>query len=448
MEEVGVLSQNACGDMTRNVVTCELQGVCEHELGNTRKVLDLIADDPVMLNEQRNLPRKHKISVSGCGRACGQTLMNCQGWHPVVRTENGVQEIGWKFHAGGGLGALPHLAKAIFDWVPEDMVVAVSRASTEAFRRYGDRRKRRFARLKILVDRLGQKGYQNLLFDILKEYGVEGLGRIERSVSVPDIEESYLMGQSFIAQKQKGFYTVRCIIPRSEMSAELAHRFADWSTKYGNGEIMLTNRQNAQFRFVAEDKLQALVNELEAHNVELNGHESLPDAVSCVGSTLCNLAVSDTPNTYRKIMDELAKDETYWKSIGPLTINMNGCPNSCGQHWVSDIGLRGMRKREELGSDEAFTVYVGGNLAGEGHIAEFATDCRATDVVTVIKRMLDVYLANRTNQSELFRQYIKRVGVARFSKQLNLNETIPQKPENIRNKELNDIFHQVIKEAR
>jgi ferredoxin-nitrite reductase len=165
---VGLDSKNACGDVTRNIATCPLQGVCPHEVKDVRPMLQAIAEDPEIRDEQRNLPRKHKLSINGCGRACGQTLMNCQSWHPVRRGD----EVGWAYYAGGGLGARPYMAKAIFSWVPEDLVLPVTRAATEVYRRLGNRRVRAYARLKVVVDELGPQAFGEQVIS-----GVERAGR-------------------------------------------------------------------------------------------------------------------------------------------------------------------------------------------------------------------------------------------------------------------------------
>ncbi|HSR88622.1 MAG TPA: nitrite/sulfite reductase, partial [Pontiella sp.] len=154
MAEVGITTKNGCGDVPRNIVGDSLAGAGPNQLGDSLKLIRWMADDDEIQN-QRNLPRKHKISVASSNDALAQTLMNCQGWVPVER--DGI--IGWKYHAGGGLGARPYLAKAIFDWVPEERVLDVTRAAIEAFRRHGNRRNRAHARLKVVVDTMGARKF-------------------------------------------------------------------------------------------------------------------------------------------------------------------------------------------------------------------------------------------------------------------------------------------------
>lgn len=447
MQEVGVLTHNACGDVTRNVVACPMQGVCPHEIGDSGRMLTALADDSELLHEQRNLPRKLKISVAGCGRSCGQTLMNCQGWHPVERNGANGPEIGWKFHAGGGLGARPRLAKATFDWVPEDLVPDVARATVEAFRRHGDRRKRAFARLKFVVERKGLDGFRRILLGILEERGVGGLGRLEFSAGPADVAPSFLDGQGVIPQKQAGFNTVRIVIPRSEFTSAEARRFAAWAREFGDGSLTFSARQNLLLHSVPDAKVDELVGQLEAAGYDLEAHERVPGAVACVGTTMCNLAVADTPNTYHRIVAELGQDREWWKRIGTVLINMNGCPNSCGQHIIVDIGLRGARLTEAEGSDEGYSVFVGGSLAGAGHLGEYVCDVAANDVTRLLKRMLDAYLAERHSDDERFGAFARRIGGAGVAK-LIASPPAERQPANLRNLSLAGVFDQVVSENR
>lgn len=446
MAAVGVLTRNACGDVTRNVVTCPLAGVCPHELTDTRAMLQAVADDPELLHDQRNLPRKHKVSVAGCGRACGQTLMNCQGWYPVARTTGaGDPEIGWKYHAGGGLGARPRIGRVIFDWVPADLVVPVTGAATEVFRRHGDRRKRAWARMKILVDRLGPQAFGEAVLAVLRERGVEGVERIEPAETPEaDVLPSFLAGQSTILQSN-GKFAVRVMIPRSELSDTDARRFAGWARDFGDGEVMFTARQNLILRNVPEDRVGDLETAIANAGFRLDAHEHLPDVVACVGTTMCNLAVSDTPGTYRRIVAELGADAAWWRRIGPLTINMNGCPNSCAQHAAHDIGLRGTRREEETGSDEGYSIYVGGSLAGTGHVGDYVGDVVAADVVPALRRLLDVYLELRRDGHERFGTFARRVGAEALRRALGVADQ--EDPANVRNLRLRPVFDEVFEAA-
>lgn len=449
MKEVGILTRNACGDVCRNVVSCSLRGVCPHEVTDTASMIMALADDPVLRDQQRNLPRKHKISVSGCASACGQALMNCQGWYPVQRTgADGMPVTGWALTAGGGLGALPHLGQLIFNWVPEDLVIPVARAVVESHNRYGNRRLRKYARLKIVVAEMGAQKYGECLLTILRESQTAGLERIEFAYgSTPDFNPIPYAGESVIAQRQQGLNTVRVLIPRSDLSGAEAIRFAAWTEEFGSSTIAFTNRQNLEFRDVPDASVTPLTTRLHDAGYRTRGFEHLPDIVSCVGSTLCNLAVSDTPNTYRQLMAAFADDEELMTAVGPLRINMNGCPNACAQHWLADIGLRGRRTRGENGSEEGFSLYVGGRLDAAGHIAEHVLDVTSTDLISTIRHLLALYLQER-DDGELFGTYARRLGGVALGEKMKQTLHVPSiEPIHQRNLKLDESLRNVFREV-
>lgn len=423
MEAVGMTTKNGCGDVTRNTVTCSMQGVCPNEVGShVRSLIEEVATDPEIRDQQRNLPRKHKISIAGCDRACAQTLINCQGWVPITRaTADGASESGWRFHAGGGLGAKPFTGKVVFDWVPEDLALYVARATVEAFRRHGDRRKRALARLKIVVDRMGPHAFGLLLLDIMRERGVEGLDRIELATGfAPRIQPAFLDGQSVIPQRQDGLSTVRVMIPRSEIKLDTGRAICRLADTYGRGEVMLTNRQNVEIRHVPADSVSELRRELADCGLATDGFERLPDVVCCVGTTQCKMAVSDTPQTYWRVMDELGGDDDLWRRVGPLRIHMTGCPNNCAHAWIGDIGLRGRRRRDDDGGNlEGYSVFVGGGLAGEGQIGQHLVDLDADAVVPALRKLLNTYLEERSGDSDTFHNWIGRADMERLRERLS-----------------------------
>ncbi len=411
MAEVGITTKNGCGDVPRNIIGDSLAGAGPEQVGDSLKLIRAMADDDEIQN-QRNLPRKHKISVASSNDALAQTLMNCQGWVPLER--NG--EVGWKYHAGGGLGARPYLAKAIFDWVPEDRVLDVTRAAIEAFRRHGDRHKRAHARLKVVVDTMGAKKFGDVLMEIMKESGVQGLDQIEYARdSVPSIGRMSINGEAVIPQKDAGRSIVRIMSSRSELKTAESRALSQLADELGGGILMFTNRQNIELHDVPNENVDALLAALQGAGFRTEGHEHLPDIVACVGTTLCKMAVSDSPDAYHSLYDALANDEKYWKSVGTLRINITGCPNNCAHAWIADIGLRGTRTRSpDGGSTEGYSIFVGGKLSEAGRIAEYLCDAPAEAIVPAVKKILDTYLENRSSEDEPFVDFYERMGIDQF----------------------------------
>jgi sulfite reductase beta subunit-like hemoprotein len=305
--------------------------------------------------------------------------------------------------------------------VPEDLVLPVTRATVEAFRRLGDRRRRAHARLKVVVDNMGAEKFGDLLLGILEERGVGGLEAIERAASPePAIGRPYLNGQEVIPQHQPGLSIVRVMIPRSELKTAQSRAIARIAEELGGGVVMFTNRQNLELHDVPKENTAAVLEALHAAGFRTDGHEHLPDIVACVGTTMCRLAVSDSPDAYSRLYNALAHDEAYWKSIGTLRINITGCPNNCAQAWVSDIGLRGTRIHVPgSGSIEGYSIFVGGKLSEAGKIAEHLCDAATEEIVPAVRKLLDTYLECRDGNEEAFVDFCERIGVERFRKLIN-----------------------------
>ena len=184
--------------------------------------------------------------------------------------------VGWKFHAGGGLGARPYLAKVIFDWVPEERVLDVARATVEAFRRHGNRRVRAQARLKVVVDAMGAEKFGGLLLDILRERGIQGLEKIEPAKDpVPTIGRMSLNGEAVVPQKAAGKSIVRILVPRSELQTADSRALSRLADGLGGGTLVFTNRQNVELHDVPNENIDALLAALHGAGFRTEGHEHL-----------------------------------------------------------------------------------------------------------------------------------------------------------------------------
>jgi len=166
---------------------------------------------------------------------------------------------------------------------------------------------------------------------------------------------------------------------------------------------------------VPNENVEKLIEALHTTGFRTEGHEHLPDIVACVGTTLCKMAISDSPDAYHRLYAALASDEKYWKAIGTLRINITGCPNNCAHAWIADIGLRGTRTRNtEGGSTEGYSIYVGGKLSEAGKIAEYLCDAPIDEIVPAVKKILDTYLDHRTGSNEPFVDFCERTGIEKF----------------------------------
>ena len=407
----GMTTKNACGDVPRNICCCQWSGVCPVEKINAREVCMKTEEAVTARDELRNLPRKFKINFSGCEAACGQPYTNDVGWVGTVYNA----QTGFMLFGCGGLGSRPFLGKKIFDFVPAELVTQVTLAMGMLFRVWGNRQNRAYARSKYVMKEFGLQKYQDLLFEYIAREGVnpEDISRIipaeDNSLDpVPDFIDKT---QAVIPQAGDDRVLLQIQVPRGELTADQLDSLSTLADDNGDGYLYFTQRQNVEIHSITMENIDAVIDSVHDADLFTDGFQHIRDAVSCVGTTFCNLAVANTPNVYREILDTLGERDDYLENIHHILINMNGCPNSCGQHKIADIGLRGMRLPSQSGSVEAFELSLGGSIYdGVPSFNEPVGTMPASICVSMIERILDTYLAQRSSDTQSFRQFYEDKG--------------------------------------
>ena len=397
---------HGCGDVTRNVAACPWASICRHRRID---VLPYAKETARLLSDSRdldNLPRKFKITFSGCIGGCGQPHMNCIGVVAIVRRRpDGKEETGFHVKIGGGLGWKAFVAQTLYTFVPPEQIAHVCRAIGILFRDHGDRYIRMYSRLKFVVHRLGIDRCRELVDAILDHEGVDR-SRIESGPVEdcgPAVPDRPLLEKAPVGAD--GLAIQRIMIPKGEMASAALARIADLADIYGDKHVYSTNRQNLEIHGVKPERLPELRREIEALGFRTEGFFQLQDVVTCVGTTYCPLAVSCTHDTF-DLLQEVVNDPRYAPIREKVIINLSGCPNSCGQFQIADIGLRGMRIREMEGSAEAYLIVIGGT---ESQYAEPLGEFKTPDCIRVVRAVLDTFLAAKTD--ETLAAHGRRVGM-------------------------------------
>jgi len=416
----GLTGKNACGDVTRNICCCPWSGVCPAEQADARSAAEALEHAILQRDDLRNLPRKFKINFSGCLTACGQPFTNDLGWVGIQR--NGSP--GFMLFCAGGLGARPFLATRVLDFVPPHLVVPVAQAAITLFRDWGNRRNRAYARSKYVMHAFGLARYQELLREYLAAAGLvpSDIAQIIFSDdgTLPSVPYSFDRASAVIPQKQPGKVLVQILVWRGELTAEQLESAAHLADQYGDGHVYFTHRQNMELHGVDAARADELLGRLRAHGFQTEGFMGVPDAVACVGTTLCNLAVSNTPNLYRLIRDRIAAHPDPRVRSCRILININGCPNSCGQHKIADIGLRGMRLPANGGSTEAFELSLGGSIyQGVPALNEPVCCIPAAETPRAVEWLIETFVSERADEHTPFRQWYLSRGRAWCAARLN-----------------------------
>lgn len=406
----GLSTFHGCGDVTRTVTACACAEVCPHRRLDVRPYARTVARELTAMRDLDNLPRKYKITFSGCEAGCAQPWMNCVGVMAVRAELSGQPCDGFRVVIGGGMGWKAFVAQPLFSFVPPDRITAVCRAVALLFRDHGDRFNRAKSRLKFVVDRLGIDACRDLVLGYLWQEGqpVTDLrwGDLPYLGTPPPDRP---LTDSQIARWPDGGGLVRIRVPKGELTSGQLRQIAELSERYGDQRLYSTNRQNLELHGVAPDKRDAARAAVAALGLPTDGLHGLRDPVCCVGTEHCPKAVSAT-RTLFDLLQPVLNDPKYRALEEHAALHITGCPNSCSPYRIADIGFRGLRLRLEQGSVEGFEVLLGGDQRAHGLKL---CDARTEDCPALVAALLDTFLALRHND-ETLTACATRVGLEPF----------------------------------
>ena len=392
----GLVTMGSCGDDTRNITGCPVAGVDAEELFDASPLALELNRYFVGNAEFYNLPRKFKISLTGCQSWCSYPEINDVGLTGAIRTHRGVQEPGFSLRVGGGLSTDPHLGLKLDAFVGWNQVLPTVRAVAEIFRDASVLRESRDkARLKFLFLKHGWDA-ETFLSEIHKRLGYK-LDRAANEFTPPDVYRDHV---GIHRQKQEGYSFVGAAVLRGRLEARQLRAAADLADHFAVGEIRTTNMQNLLIVNVRTEHAAELAYELDQIGLQTSGSPFFRGTVACTGTEFCKLAITETKGFARWLVEAL--DERIPGFEQQLRINITGCPNSCGQHWIADVGLEGKRIKVDGQLRDAYYFCVGGAVGEFQSIARpIGYRCLASEVPDAIERLLNRYRDLRDNGENL-----------------------------------------------
>jgi sulfite reductase (ferredoxin) len=398
LDSIGLSPRGACGDVVRNVTGCPLAGIDHQEILDASGIASEIQRDLVGNSAFYNLPRKFKMTVTGCPVWCSYPEINDIGLTGVQRGS----DVGFSLRVGGGLSKEPHLAVKLDAFVRPDQAVPVARVIAEIFRdQQALRENRDHARLKYLFLRHNWTP-SSFLEEIERRLGYK------LDPAAPELvpEDIYRDHVGIHAQKQPGLSYVGASVLRGRLTGDQLAAAADLAERFGNGHLRTTVMQNLIFVNIPTERASALVAELHATGLRVEGSHFWRGAIACTGAEFCKLALTETKGFTRWLVDEL--EERIPEFDQQLKLHVTGCPNSCGQHWIADIGIEGKKIKQDGKLIDAYYFCVGGAVgahAATGRPVGYRIP--ATDVPSAIERLLKTYQSARHPEENL-RAYFAR----------------------------------------
>ncbi|MFD4904825.1 nitrite/sulfite reductase [Kitasatospora purpeofusca] len=405
LEAVGLSTTEACGDTPRVILGSPVAGVAEDEIIDGTPAIDEIQRRFIGNTDFSNLPRKFKSAVSGSPLLDVAHEINDIAFVGVVHPEHGP---GFDLWVGGGLSTNPKLGVRLGAWVPLDEVADVYGGVIGIFRDYGYRRLRNRARLKFLVADWGTEKFRQVLEDEYLKYKlVDGPAPAEPSGRWRD--------HVGVHRQKDGRYYVGFAPRVGRVDGKLLGQIADLAEAHGSDRLRTTAEQKMIVLDIAEDRVESLVAGLEALDLRVTPSPFRRGTMACTGIEYCKLAIVETKERGRTLIDEL--EQRLPEFTEPLTININGCPNACARIQVADIGLKGQLVTDEQGNQvEGYQVHLGGALGLEAGFGRKVRGLKVTKdgLPDYVERVLTRYQEDRT-EGERFAQWTARASEEQLS---------------------------------
>jgi len=393
LEEVGLSSLQACGDVPRNILGCPVAGIDASQVLDATATLRATEAVAALNPEIVNLPRKYKTSISGCGSQCTAHEVNDVSFVGVIGPDG---TPGFDLWVGGGLSTSPMLAKRLGVFVRPEQVPDVWAGVTGLFRDYGYRRLRSRARLKFLVADWGAERFREVLE---REYLHETLPDGPAPPPPPPGSRDHVG----VHEQRDGLYYVGVAPHTGRTSGTQLWQVAELAESFGSGRVRTTIEQKLLITDVPQQNLSQLVAELECIDLPARPSPFRRSTMACTGIEFCKLAIVETKQRARDLYTELDKRLPDFDT--PISINVNGCPNSCARFQLADIGLKG----SIVDGVEGFQVHLGGSLGAD---AAFGRKIRGLKVTAealpdYVERLLLSYVGDRAD-GEQFAAWVRR----------------------------------------
>jgi sulfite reductase beta subunit-like hemoprotein len=428
--DVGLSTREACGNTLRNVTGCPRAGVSTNEIFDISPYAAAYSRFFLRHELSGGMPRKIKSAFSGCDDDCAITPIHDVGVRAKI--QDGVK--GFEIVMGGGLSIFPKVAPTLYDFVPADdpKWLRIIEAALRIFNRSKQERVNRMkARIKFLIERIGMDEFRNQVEEELKgdwakpaidlpalmtledeEAEVLAKNPTTSSVDLADVEgPADFMEWKFTnveAQRQEGYNLVFVAITRGDLFTEQFHGLAEIMRNHSNGRARIDVQQNLALRWVRTDELQDVYQALKGLGLNASGKHTITDIVTCPGTDSCKLGITSSMGLNQALRDTLANYDTSDALINQIHIKASGCPNSCGQHHIANIGFHGAVMKGPGGQVPAYELFLGGQYEdGVKMGTRIKARVPAKKAPEVLVQLLDFYKANR-NEGEKFNSFVGR----------------------------------------
>ncbi len=420
---VDITTREACGNTVRNVTACPYAGVAADEPFDVTPYARAFTEHFLRNSVCQNMGRKFKVAFEGCSEDHARLKIHDIGFQ--ARVQDGQR--GFQVFTGGGLGATPRVADLFYDFMPVEEMIPFAEAILHLFDRHGERKIRSKARMKFLVKKFGFKKFKEMVEAERKSLQVDPqwnayLQSINSETILPEhsavgesAEETdeffYWKKTNVRPQQHEGYSIVDIRRVTGDMTHDQARKLIALVRKYTPGKIWMTIEQNMVLQWVHTEDLPALYRDLSSIDKVLPDALNLYDVTACPGTDTCRLGIAGSVPLAKVLEERLtAENGVVSKYKNDIRIKISGCPNSCGQHHLGNIGFHGGALPQGDHTLPAFQLMLGGWVNAEGTtIAQIITKIPAKNVPEATILLIKHFDANR-KEGESFNDFYVRIG--------------------------------------
>ena len=396
LEAVGLSTTEACGDVPRVILGSPVAGIAADEVIDPSWAIGEIVRRYIGDPELANLPRKFKTAITGHPSQDVVHEINDVGFVGLVHPELGP---GFDLWVGGGLSVTPRLGERLGAFVSEERVPDVWVAVTSLFRDYGFRRLRTKARLKFLLADWGPEKFRQVLQDEFLGYALP---------DGPPAPQPTRSGDHVGVHEQKdGRFYIGAAPNVGRVSGTILTAVADLAEAAGSHRVRLTPHQKLLVLDVPAEHVASVVTGLRANSLEAEPSPFRRSTIACTGIEFCKLAIVETKATAKVAIDSLEERLGDLSALTPISLHVNGCPNSCARIQTADIGLKGQLVMDDDGAQvPGYQVHLGGGLASadreEAGLGRTVRGLKVTadGVPEYVERVTRRYHADRVETSD------------------------------------------------
>ena len=436
--DAGLSTREACGNTVRNVTGDAWAGIRADEPFDVTPYAGAFVRYFVRSELTQLLPRKFKVAFSGSDEDAALTQIHDIGFIPEIREVDGVPAKGFKMVAGGGLSIMARHAVVLREWVSVDDYLKVSEAVLRIFDAADELRKNiAKARIKFLVHRVGEEEFRRMVDEELtKDWAADRDASPDPLLFLDDEEADAPPAPAnpeqptdadratfeewartaVSAQRQAGYSAIEVKVPEGDLNPGQFRGLAALLRDYGSGRARTTPWQNIVLRWIPDGSVYAVWKGLVELGLGGSGILEIEDVVSCPGTDSCKLGITSSMGLNRALAERVREMAVTDPLTRRILINASGCPNSCGQHHIANIGFHGAAIKSGERQVPAYHVFVGGNRR-PGADLELGTLLKvrlpAKRVPDAVERLVRLYEAERVDGEE-FNEYFGRVGKLHF----------------------------------